>query len=96
MKRVRARLKRQDGTPWPYGSVISHVADLIREASAKGVGLRITAEEVRALDWAVIREEGGIDVEDYFRLSDHGSLADYFEETGGLSEAGKQALKASP
>lgn len=92
MKRVRNKLKRPDGTPWPYGTVLSHVAGLIREASAKGTGLRLTGEEVRALDWSILREDGGIDVENHFRLSDHASLSGYFEEKGGLSEAGRSAL----
>jgi hypothetical protein len=58
MARVRNYLKRADGTPWPFPSVLIHTVDCIQEASKAGVALRLTAEQVRALDWAVIRVEG--------------------------------------
>lgn len=79
MKRVRNHLKRSDGTPWTYASVLSHVVDRIREASENGTGLRLSAEEVRALDWCVIREDGGVENTNQFR---DGS----FEEIGVVPE----------
>jgi hypothetical protein len=66
MKRIRAYLKRPDGKPWPYPTVLSHAAIRISEASANGRGLYLTAEEIRALDYAVIREDGGVET-DCFR-----------------------------
>ncbi|WP_217577343.1 hypothetical protein [Mesorhizobium sp. GbtcB19] len=93
-KRVRNNLKRSDGTPWPFGSVLSYVSDRIRQASLEGKGLRLTAEEVRALEWAVIREEGGVDA-DHFREASYDALSPFFDEQGGLTEAGIAALKRS-
>ena len=55
MKRVRNYLKREDGEPWPYAAVLSHAVDRIQEASERGEGIYLTAEEIRALDYAVIR-----------------------------------------
>lgn len=66
-KRVRNYLKRQDGTPYTYGSTLMQVVERIREASQDGTGLRLSAEEVRALDWCVIREDGGVENTDQFR-----------------------------
>jgi hypothetical protein len=76
--KVRNYLKSRDGTPWPRGVVLSYVADRIAEASKNGTGLRLTAEEVRSLDWSIIREEGGYDSE-RFR---EGSYAELGEATG--------------
>jgi len=62
MTRIRARLRRaRDGGPCSHSGAIHYTADRIREASIKGVGLYLSAEMVRALDWSVIREAGGID-----------------------------------
>ena len=77
-KKVRNYLKRDDGTPWPRGSVLMYVTDRIAAASKDGCGLRLTAEEVRALDWSIIREEGGYE-SDLFR---DGAYADLGKETG--------------
>lgn len=67
-RRVKAYFCRPDGTPWPYESVLAFTVDRIREASAAGQPLRLSSEQVRALDWAVIRESGGVDT-DNWRLS---------------------------
>ena len=76
--KVRNYLKSPDGTPWPRGVVLMHVAERIAQASKSGTGLRLTAEEVRSLDWSIIREEGGYDSE-RFR---EGSYAELGEESG--------------
>lgn len=76
MRRVRNNLKRRDGTPWPYGSVLSYVVDRVREASKEGIGLRLTAEEVRALEWAVIREEGGVPNAEDFRKGSYSQIGE--------------------
>jgi len=73
--KVRNYLKMRDGTPWPRGVVLSHVADRIVEASKAGVGLRLTAEEVRSLDWSIIREEGGYN-SDLFREGSYAELGE--------------------
>lgn len=83
MKKVRNYLKRPDGTPWPYATVMSHVFDRIQAASLAGSGVRLSAEEVRALDWAVIRTEGylpdGLDQDDF-------RLQSFTEARAALSE----------
>lgn len=66
-KRVRNYLKRQDGTSLTYASTLSYVVDRIRDASQEGVGIRLSAEEIRALDWCVIREDGGVENTEQFR-----------------------------
>jgi hypothetical protein len=75
-KRVRNYLKRRDGNPLSYASTLSHVVDRIRAASQEGVGIRLSAEEVRALDWCVIREDGGVENTEQFR---EGSFKDIGE-----------------
>lgn len=67
MKKVRSIQKYANGEPWSYESVLSSVVRKIREASSDGQGLRLTAEEVRALDWCVIRDDGGVENVDQFR-----------------------------
>lgn len=76
IKCVRNNLKRRDGTPWPYGTVISHVVDRIREASEAGGRLILSGEEVRALDWAVIREEGGVSNVESFRCGSFAQIGE--------------------
>jgi esterase/lipase superfamily enzyme len=75
-KRVRNYLKRQDDKPLSYSSTLSHVVNRIRKASQEGVGIRLSAEEIRALDWCVIRELGGVENTDQFR---EGSFKDIGE-----------------
>lgn len=55
---IRARIRTKNGEPAPLASVIIFAANRIRAASSMGEPLRLSAEEVRALDWAVIRVEG--------------------------------------
>lgn len=57
---IPATFVRADGTPWPYASVLSHAVSRIVQASHRRRGMRLSASEVRALDWAVIRESGGL------------------------------------
>jgi hypothetical protein len=77
MKKVRNYLKRRDGTPWTHGSVLMHVADRIDVASREGKGLHLSAEEVLALDWAVIREHGyGLSPEENWRSMSAREAAD--------------------
>lgn len=59
-KKLRTYLKRKDGTPWPFGGVLQYAVDRIRAASIAGTGLHLSAEEIRALEWATIRENGGL------------------------------------
>jgi hypothetical protein len=77
MKKVRNHMKYADGTAMPYEVVLGKVVDKINRASKLGEGLRLSAEEVRALDWCVIREDGGVENVDQFR---EGS----FEEIGDV------------
>lgn len=56
-RRIRPRLKRADGRPASYAGVLVYTAQEISAASDKGKGLYLSAEMVRALDWAVIRTE---------------------------------------
>jgi hypothetical protein len=44
---------------------VIYTSDRIARASREGVGLYLSAEEVRALDGAVVRIEGGIDTDDW-------------------------------
>lgn len=68
-------MKFANGRAMPYEAVLSKVVEKLRSASKRGEGLRLTAEDVRALDWCVIREDGGVENTDQFR---EGS----FEEIG--------------
>jgi len=70
-------MKFADGTAMPFEVVLSQAVSKIRRASSRGEGLRLSAEEVRALDWCVIREDGGVENVDQFR---EGS----FEEIGDV------------
>jgi hypothetical protein len=75
MKKVRCSMKFADGREMPYEVVLSKVVGKIRVASRDGSSLRLNAEEVRALDWCVIRDDGGVENVEQFR---EGS----FEELG--------------
>jgi hypothetical protein len=68
-RRVRVRFLAPDGRPASAATVLIQTVMRITEASAQGKGLRLTAEMVRALDYAVIRIEGelGEAVVDGFR-----------------------------
>lgn len=70
-------MKFADGTAMPYEVVLDKVVTKIKRASKAGEALRLSAEEVRALDWCVIREDGGVENVDQFR---EGS----FEEIGDV------------
>lgn len=70
-------MKFADGTAMPYEVVLEKVVAKIKRASKVGEALRLSAEEVRALDWCVIREDGGVENVDQFR---EGS----FEEIGDV------------
>lgn len=70
-------MKFADGTAMPYEVVLEKVVTKIKRASKAGEALRLSAEEVRALDWCVIREDGGVENVDQFR---EGS----FEEIGDV------------
>ena len=67
MTKVRNYLKYSDGTAMPYEVVLGKVVAKIKQASKNGEALRLSAEEVRALDWCVIREDGGVENVDEFR-----------------------------
>lgn len=77
MKKVRNHMKFANGTAMPYEAVLSEAVSKIKRASKLGEGLRLSAEEIRALDWCVIREDGGVENVDQFR---EGS----FEEIGDV------------
>ncbi len=77
MKKVRNYMKFADGTAMPYEVVLDKVVARIKRASKNGQALRLSAEEIRALDWCVIREDGGVENVDQFR---EGS----FEEIGDV------------
>lgn len=78
MKRVRNYMKFADRTAMPYEVVLNEAVNKIKRASKLGEGLRLSAEEIRALDWCVIREDGGVENVEQFR---EGS----FEEVGDVS-----------
>lgn len=77
MKKIRNHLKMADGRAMPYEVVLDRVVSKIKRASKLGEGLRLSAEEIRALDWCVIREDGGVENVNQFR---EGS----FEEIGDV------------
>lgn len=58
-KKIRSLLKKDDGTPAIFGAVLAFTVEAIRRASIAGVGLYLSAESVRSLEWSIIREEGG-------------------------------------
>lgn len=49
--------------PATYHEVLQSLDKRVARNSAKGRGMRLEPEEVRALDWAVLRADGGADTE---------------------------------
>ena len=67
--KVRAHIRAPDGSPAHYETVLSQAVKRLRAASAASRGCSLSAEMVRALDWAVIRESGGLDPAEWRALT---------------------------
>lgn len=72
-----------DGRPARLGEIMKLLSFRIPDASKRGKGLRLSPEEVRALDWAVIRDSTVPNADEHW-LS--GSCTEYLvaEEEGKL------------